>query len=70
MSAAGPSKWYHANKYTAEEACAECGGIVRHACWCAVCNPAVAYAYDIVGDGRKVTTEDQLILHALGVAWI
>ena len=70
MSAVSSPKWYHTNKYTAEAACEECGGVVRHAYWCAVCNPAVAYAYEIVRNGSKLTIEDQLILHALGVAWV
>ncbi len=70
MSAVSPSKWYHANKYTAEGACQECAGVVRHAYWCPTCNPLVAYAYDVVRDSGKLTVEDQLILHALGVTWI
>lgn len=69
MSAASPSKWYHANKYSAEAACQECGGVVRHAYWCPVCNPFVAYAYQVLQDSSKLAIEDQLILHALGVTW-
>lgn len=70
MSSASSSKWYHANKYTAEAACQGCGGIVRHAYWCPTCNLLVAYAYEVLRDSGKLTVEDQLILHALGVAWI
>lgn len=70
MSTASPSKWYHANQYTAEAACPECGGVVRHTHWCAVCNAEAAYAYEILRDSSRLTVKEQLILHALGVAWI
>lgn len=70
MSAVGGSKWYHANQYTAESACQKCGGVVRHAYWCPACNPAVAYAYDIVRNAGNLSMEDRLILHALGVVWL
>lgn len=70
MSAVTPPKWYHANQYTAESACPDCGGVVRHAYWCPACNPAVAYAFEIVRNTSRVSLEDRLILHALGVSWI
>jgi len=62
------SSWYHTNKYTADAACEHCGGVVRHEEWCITCNRTVAYAYAAVLDGR-LTMEDELILHALGVCW-
>ncbi len=43
---------------------------MRHAYWCPTCNLLVAYAYEVLRDSGKLTVEDQLILHALGVAWI
>lgn len=61
--------WYHTNKYTADAACEHCGSVVRHEAWCITCNPNVAYAYGALLDPGKLTIEDQLILHALGVAW-
>ncbi len=70
MSAVEFPRWYHANRYTAESACKSCGGVVRHAYWCPMCNAAVSYAYAIVEDPERVSLEDRLILHALGVAWI
>lgn len=70
MSAVSSPKWYHANKYAADAACAVCGGVVRHAFWCAESNAAVAYAYEVLRDSGKLTVEDQLILHALGVVWV
>ncbi len=69
-SAVSSPTWYHANKYAAEAACEECGGVVRHAPWCALCNPVMAYANEILQDGSKLSIQDQLILHALGVAWV
>jgi hypothetical protein len=30
----------------------------------------VIYAYQAVLDAQKLTTQDALILHALGVAWL
>ena len=70
MSALDLQKWYHANKYNAESACKHCGGVIRHAYWCVRCNPAVAYAFAAVEEPGHLTLEDQLILHALGVAWV
>jgi len=61
--------WYHTNKYAAEAACEHCGGVVHHEEWCITSNRKVAYAYEIVLDPGKLTIEDTLILHALGVAW-
>jgi hypothetical protein len=61
--------WYHTNKHTAEAVCEHCNGVVSHEDWCITRNRKVAYAYDIVLHPGKVTIEDQLILHALGVAW-
>ncbi len=64
------AKWYHANRYTADSECGDCKGVVRHENWCAKCNPTVAYAQEVVADASKLKLSDQLILHALGVAWI
>jgi hypothetical protein len=70
MSAVDRQKWYHTNKYAGEVACRVCDGVVRHAYWCPKSNPVVGYAYGVVEDAGLLTFEDQLILHALGVAWV
>jgi hypothetical protein len=64
------SKWYHSNQYTADAACAHCGGVVRHESWCVTRNREVAYAYKAVHDPSTLSVEDGLILHALGAAWV
>lgn len=69
MSAVEFPRWYHGNQYAGESACASCGGVKRHAHWCAMCNPVVAYGYAIVEDAERMSVKDRLILHALGVAW-
>lgn len=61
--------WFHANRYSAEEACEHCGGVVRHENWCIMIEPAVAYAYQIITQPEKLTLADALILHSLGVVW-
>lgn len=60
---------YHCNRYTAQSACEHCEGIVRHERWCITIDPVVRYAYEIVLEPNKLTFEDTLILHSLGVAW-
>jgi len=70
MSPAEQPRRYHANQYTGESACSKCGGVARHAHWCAMCNPVVAYAQAIVDDAERISVKDRLILHALGVAWL
>ena len=63
------SRWYHSNRYNLDSACEHCGGIIRHEPWCVSQNPAVAYAFGAALGTAKLTLQDQLILHALGVAW-
>jgi hypothetical protein len=62
-------KWQHSNKYSADSACLHCGGVIRHTSWCVRQNPGVRYAYQAVLGATELTVQDQLILHALGVAW-
>lgn len=69
MSSSSSAKLYHANRYTAESACAHCHGIVRHEGWCITRNAAVYEAYECVLDDSKLPERDRLILHALGVSW-
>ncbi len=63
------SKWYHSNQYTADSACEHCSGVIRHEPWCITRNQTVCYAHEAILDAGKLTLEDELILHALGVAW-
>ena len=60
---------YHANRYHAQSACQQCEGILRHEPWCRTVNPAAYYAYEIVVHPKKLTIEDSIILHSLGVLW-
>jgi glycerol-3-phosphate cytidylyltransferase-like family protein len=60
---------FHSNRYSADSACEHCGGVVRHENWCITRDPLVFYAYDIVVHPAKLTVEDAMRLHALGVAW-
>ncbi len=69
MSTAMVETWYHSNKYTAEVACEHCQGVVRHEDWCITRSSRVLYAYEAVADSSKLTLQDILILHALGVSW-
>ncbi|HUI84942.1 MAG TPA: hypothetical protein VL240_12000 [Candidatus Binatia bacterium] len=68
--AADSQKLYQSNQYTAQSACGHCAGVIRHEPWCITRNRAVAYAWESVLDAGKLSVEDRLILHALGVAWI
>lgn len=69
MGAIATTTLHHSNRYSADSACEHCDGIVRHEPWCITLSPAILYAYEAVLDARKLTLGDQLILHALGVAW-
>jgi len=69
MSDNGQTTWYHSNRYNAESACEHCGGIIRHERWCITIDATVFYAYEIVVDPSKLTIQDSLILHSLGVTW-
>ena len=62
-------RWYCSNQYSAQSACLHCGGMIRHERWCVRQNRTVRYAYQAVLGATELTLEDQLILHALGVAW-
>ena len=61
--------WSHSNKYSANSACVHCEGVIRHESWCPVQNTNVYYAYQAVSQPGLLSLGDQLILHALGVAW-
>lgn len=69
MPVLGAEKWYHSNQYNAQTECGHCSGVVRHEPWCVTQNATVSYAYAAVLEDAKLSFEDQLILHALGVSW-
>jgi hypothetical protein len=62
-------KWYHSNAYSAESACKHCGEVIRHAGWCSAVNAAVRYAHQIAVRPETITPDDEMRLHAMGVAW-
>ena len=61
--------WGHSNRYSADSACLHCEGVIRHESWCLEQNANVHYAYQAVSEPDWLSLGDQLILHALGVAW-
>jgi hypothetical protein len=60
---------FHSNRYTAQSSCEHCGGVIRHENWCITRDALVFYAYEVVLYPAKMTPEDVLRLHGLGVAW-
>jgi hypothetical protein len=60
---------YHTHKYAAADVCEHCDGIIRHEPWCLLVNKNVRYAYAIATDPAKLTAQDTLTLHALGVSY-
>jgi hypothetical protein len=60
----------HSNQYSADSACGHCDGVIRHEAWCITQNAGVQYAHQVVSNPGLLSTGDNLILHALGVAWI
>ena len=61
------SFWYHSNKYSAENACEVCDGIVVHASWCITKNMTVFKAFEAVLYG--LDEADEARLAGLGVRW-
>jgi len=61
--------WFHCNRYSAQEACEHCAGVIRHEPWCIAMDASVAYAYQIITQPEKLSVADALVLHALGVVW-
>ena len=70
MSYPSTATWFHSNRYSAQNACEHCEGIVRHESWCITVHPDVYYAYQIVVEPSALTVGDGLMLHALGVSWV
>ena len=69
MSLSKQTVWQHSNRYSADSACAQCEGVVCHEPWCSSQNATVRYAFEAVLHPDRLTPQDTLILHALGVVW-
>jgi hypothetical protein len=61
--------WFDSNQYSAGLACEYCHGNPGHEQWCITQNLRVLRAWQPVLDPSKLSLHDELILHALGVAW-
>jgi hypothetical protein len=70
MPAQNHSPRHHSSKYSADSACVQCGGVIRHELWCSTQCTDVRYAYDAVVQPNHLNLRDRLILHALGVTWL
>jgi hypothetical protein len=70
MTTTQPHLWYEANQSTANLTCEYCQASAYHELWCITQNFEVMKAWQAVLDPAKLSVHDQLILHALGVAWI
>ena len=70
MTATQSHSWFDSNQYTADLACEYCQGSARHEFWCITQNLEVLSAWQAVLNPANLSLHDELILHALGVAWI
>ena len=61
--------WREPNQYHAGDACEFCEGIVRCEHWCILKCAEVLYAYSLVLYPWKMTTGDEIRLHAMGVTY-
>ena len=61
--------WFEVNQSIGTHACEYCQATVCHEFWCITQNFEVLKAWQAVLDPSKLGLHDQLILHALGVAW-
>jgi hypothetical protein len=62
---------YHADvaQYFLGRTCPHCEQLDGCAPWCILRNQLVQYARIAVLDGREISTEDEIMLHGLGVLW-
>jgi hypothetical protein len=61
--------WFDSNQYSTASVCEYCQARSGHEFWCITQNLRVLEAWQPVLDPAKLSFQDQLILHALGVAW-
>jgi hypothetical protein len=59
----------HCEQYSAESACVYCERFNCHEPWCPKQNATIQYAFRAVLQPDLLNLGDQIILHALGVAW-
>jgi hypothetical protein len=57
------------NQYSEGSICNHCASVSGHESWCITCNALVRYAFGAAARASHLTLGDELILHALGVAW-
>jgi hypothetical protein len=69
MAVTQPQAWFDSNPYSATLACEYCRATARHELWCISQNLEVLRAWQPVLDPSKLSLQDELILHALGVKW-
>jgi hypothetical protein len=69
MSSPQINTWVHTNRYSADEACQHCAGIISHEPWCITRSPIILYIFQAVLDADKLSMGDHITMHALGVAW-
>jgi hypothetical protein len=69
MPAQDQLPWSDSNQYSEDSACVHCEGVLLHESWCPAENANAHYAYRAVAQPNLLSLGDQLILHALGVAW-
>jgi len=69
MTTAQSHPWSDNNNFASEIACEYCQSAELHEFWCITQNLEVLRAWQAVLDPAKLSLHDQLILHALGVAW-
>ena len=61
--------WADSRNDTADFSCEYCQCVEHHEFWCITQNLEVLRAWQAVLDPAKLSLHDELILHALGVAW-
>ena len=69
MPVAPSQAWFDSNHYSAGVACEYCQASPGHEPWCITQNVRVLEAWQPVLDPSRLSFQDHLILHALGVAW-
>jgi hypothetical protein len=62
--------WFDSKHYLADLTCEYCQNTGHHEFWCITQNLEVLRAWQAVLDPAKLSLHDELILHALGVAWV
>jgi len=69
MTTAQSHPWFDSNRYPTQISCEYCQRDDHHEFWCITQNLEVLRAWQAVLDPAKLSLHDELILHALSVAW-